>query len=582
MIAWLEPVISGEMMFTAQTVQTFTDIGFTVGSTTGQTIDVTGTTWTSSYSYTQTGTIVTGEDENTGLSTTTTSGEDSGQTTSQQTYTLQTSTTTTFDIGSTYTIETALETTKWTTASVETGEEGAISFFTTATTVLGKTTSFETSSSTALQVEVLSDSTVVANTFNTVILCNHSEVAMILTENSYWSDWDGIGFAADNTTTGTRLTMSASVSTLAIQLFDQEETSITEEQSSQTMSSSVSYQTTNDSTTETLTRYTYSILPNSTQSYTQRGQSIVNSQTEGTTTLVYPFNHHGNTSTEISFVRFSTTQLQVLLNGNTYSELASALRIGVPESLVKTTVTLPNDYTFATVQDSDITVQAGGNSTRAANEHLLELQARQQEGLFAYDFGNFGIAHIVKPYGILDADNSGGFATINATSFSIPHLAYVNRQVPLMNFQNARALRTLTEYSDDSATISGNTITYTVTGTQKTESQEIAIGGNVQTGVVATKFVLGGTPEESATIYQSCPRGVFSLVRGSSTTTTVMGGDSTSIAPEESQETSVILPIPYITLKGRTIFGVNAVVYNNQVIPSYSRPEYEYQSQSAY
>jgi hypothetical protein len=213
---------------------------------------------------------------------------------------------------------------------------------------------------------------------------------------------------------------------------------------------------------------------------------------------------------------------------------------------------------------------------------LLELQARQQEGLFAYDFGNFGIAHIVKPYGILDADNSGGFATINATSFSIPHLAYVNRQVPLMNFQNARALRTLTEYSDDSATISGNTITYTVTGTQKTESQEIAIGGNVQTGVVATKFVLGGTPEESATIYQSCPRGVFSLVRGSSTTTTVMGGDSTSIAPEESQETSVILPIPYITLKGRTIFGVNAVVYNNQVIPSYSRPEYEYQSQSAY
>jgi len=400
---------------------------------------------------------------------------------------------------------------------------------------------------------------------------------MILTKNSYWSDWDGIGFAAEDTTTGTRLTMSASVNNREIQLFDRAALSITQEQPIQTMSFGVSYQRTNSSTTETLTRVTYSILPNSTQSYTQPGQNIVNSQTVATTTLRFPFVHYGNTSTEVSFVRSSVTQMQVLVNGNTYSALAQVLSAGAPESFVKTTVTLPNDYTFETVQNASVTVAAGGNSTHAANKDLLEIEGRRQENLFGYDFGNFGIAHIVKPYGIIDGDNSGAFVTINETSFAVPHLAYVSRQAPLLNFDNARALRTLTEYSDDSLTISENAITYTVQGTEKTASQEIAIDGNMQTGVVATKIVLGGTPEKSATIYQSCPRGVFSLVKGTITTTTVMNGDATSIGPEESCETSVILPIPYVTFKGRTRAGVNALVFNNQIIPSYSRPEYEYQ-----
>ena len=151
-----------------------------------------------------------------------------------------------------------------------------------------------------------------------------------------------------------------------------------------------------------------------------------------------------------------------------------------------------------------------------------------------------------------------------------------------MNFEFARALRTLTEYSDESVTISGKSLTYTVDATQATESQVISVEGEAQTGVVATKSVLGGTPEASATIYQSAPRGVFSLVKETETTTTVMAGGSTSIAPEEQWETSALFPIPHVSFAGRSRAGVNALVFNNQSVVTYVQPVYEYQSQSAY
>lgn len=585
MIVWGEPAIRGEMQFTAKTEQSSTiENGSTRHSTTALTIDVTGTTQTESSSFTffRTGTAVAGQSPNTSQITTTSTNSGSASTsfTFAQTRLPATSTTTSANVFVTVTQPTTYETTKWTSELLGSGTATTVNFVSTETTLTDVDVSL-VESTTVFNAGTATDTEgVTANVFDTVILCDHSEVAMIMTSYIELSDWDRSGLLAGNTTTGTRLTLFAQVKTRSVELFDV--STPTSSQSIQTTTFSTTFHQTTEFFASTFYDYKYSQLPNATSSYTLSVNSIVLSETQITSTLQFQFGHVGNTEKITTFYRMPQTSLNVFLDGRTAARLVALnfANLNAPEQILSEEVTIANDITHATEETVNAaagfgrTIQAGGNSTAINTQHL-QLACREQENLLAYDNRNLGQAWIVKPYGIVNGNSSAGFATITGTTFTETHMAYLSRHVPFINFESPRALRSLTTSSNDSFTIENDSITYTVTGSAQTTSQLISIEGEHQTGVVATKFVLGGSPEESATIYQSAPRGVFSLLAGDQTTTTLMADSHTVIEHPQTSATSVLLPVPYLTLSGNAFENGRVLVFHNQVIPSYAAAEYE-------
>jgi hypothetical protein len=584
MITWQQPNIRGEMLFTARTQQssitTLLGGGITGRSTTAETIDVTGTTitWSDSFTLYQTGTNVITAGTNTLVQTTTSTNSNSASSyfTSANLLIPETSTTVSATVFVRTTSSTTYETSAWTSALLGSGTATTVSFVSTDAT-FNDIGSYATESTTVLTTKTITNTEgVVANVHDTVVLCKNSQVAMMMTSYTNLSDWNGSGIAATNTTTGTILTIPPQVSSKNVSLHNF--TAPTFSQAQQTVTFSKTYERVTQSSQTTLYEYFYSVLPNETISYTRPINSIITSQTQQTLTLESSFSHVANTQTIKFFYRLPQTSIDVLLDGRTMAGLSqlSPYVVGEVEQIAFQTVTTSNNITHATGTTSNRTIEAGGNSTFLETKHL-QLACREQENIIGYGYNNrnVGQAWIVKPYGVVGGSISGGFATISDTTFTESHMVYLSRHVPFLNFDVPRALRSLAGSSNNSFTIQDGTITYTVTGSEKTTSQQISIEGEYQTGVVATKFVLGGEPEQSATIYQSAPRGVFSILKDQQATTTLMNGEHSVIAYPQTSATSVMLPIPYVTATGGPLLDGRVLVFHNQVIPRHSAEEYE-------
>jgi hypothetical protein len=196
MIQWLEPTIRGGMEFTASTKVT----AASQGTTNWLTVNATGTTESGFVTGSNSGTQQTGQGTNIGTITTSTSTAFSNSATYQNELIAYTSTTDTITYSKVDTTTTTSELSVW-TASIYSGsnDKTSASFYTITSFATDKTTSYFETTSTI--TSAASTSTVVANVYDTVVLCEQSEIAMVQTQYTPWEAWDGIGMVANNTIT---------------------------------------------------------------------------------------------------------------------------------------------------------------------------------------------------------------------------------------------------------------------------------------------------------------------------------------------------------------------------------------------
>lgn len=568
MIQWLKPVVRGSMSFTKSGAQTTAGDTFSGSTAAHGTTNVTGITTSSSFFSSSSWTFVTGGGTNTGTSGSSSSASNSESSSYYKT-TLPsyTSATTTIETIWTSTTETTRTTTGWTTDTLSTNDTNSatFTFATTEKTVSATSISFVNTSTSALAVT--EDGTAVANVYDTIYMAERDQYAVAVTSTPPYVDgWNGVGMIASGTISGTRITRSAVVNDSSVMVLPASGGS--QSIGAQTESSAFSYSSfATGQTTSTTSIYNYSQLPNATTTYEYMRQPLTQKQFSEAITFEYGFVHQGNTVTKAVARHWNETEFGIVENGSTYRAFSSGA--GGKKITIKT-VTELCDAVFVETYE-----QAGGNTTYVETKETLGLHhfgAGVNVALMPYNETPPQVCYIVKPYGVINSNNKGGFVTITGTTFqSVEPFALASRDVPLSwNYDNERALRTLTTTSNDSFTLSGNSITYTVTGSVGTSSQQVSVSGSHATGIVATKPVLGGSPEESATFYQFCPRGLYYKQQGTATSTTIMDGSYTKLEHGDSADTMMLHNAMFFSYSGSPV-----LFFTSPWTPNISQMPYE-------
>jgi hypothetical protein len=456
----------------------------------------------------------------------------------------------------------------WTTqAETETTQTADFSFTTTSTSFTEIRASFVNATRTATRVTALTsvnnddpeftyaeESTVPANVYDTIIEAEGNEFFLYYTGGVELSAWDGVGVPATNIDRGTRLTLQATVESENII-----NNTATQSLAVAELTTSFPYHTVGASSSATeATRWTNkTVFPPATflQTFTLLSQT-----TESTTTTRLrssgTITHYGNTRAVLrrAFLGGLTTYTGVLNDGRTFSQRNFDLLHG-------------QQLTFEDTEVTGVFWEGGnGNTTNEVNAaQRLRLVGskidRFDEGFLFVPEG--GTCSVVKPVGAVLGSSTGSYFTVAdeaAPSFTGSNFyAKISRDVE----EDGLALWTLLNTENASFTISETKYIWTTTTASEgttvatTSSAAIQVIGDAQTRIVATKNVLGGTPEESATFYQRVPAGVY---LDNSENYVTMSGDATSFT--DSQPTSFLRAVPFLTNFGQPL----AIVDRNSIL----------------
>jgi hypothetical protein len=354
-------------------------------------------------------------------------------------------------------------------------------------------------------------------------------------------DWAWQPMAASGYTTGgTRLTMTAPVFTSSVLL--------AHSSASQTLAvSQITTQTPyHTSATESLTdaRSSFKTTAFPPQTFEIVGPNIattlIETQTAQTIRRAATFTHYGNTKTDASAAILRTTCTDVLQDGRTFSQSRNPFGILFETQTTanfSTTLTTPVYLTESNVSASGNTsfVKDRNNAIGIVGSRLLEILDFNRK----LEIEGIGTCKIVKPHGVVLGSQTGQSFTADAPSFSASVYGQASRQVTGDELDGVSALWTFATTSNNSFTLSSDGLTFTtLNGTSRTTSSaSVSVTGTAKTAVVASKSVLGGSPEEAATFYQFAYPGVYSFGDGQFTTIT---GYATKI--EHGETTATFVP----------------------------------------
>jgi hypothetical protein len=458
----------------------------------------------------------------------------------------------------------------WTTqAQTQSTQTADFSFTTTSISFTAIAASFVNATRTVTRVTALTsvnnddpeftyteESTVPANVYDTIIEAEGNEYFLYYTGGVELSDWDGVGIPATaDVMRGTRLTLEATV--VNEDIINQTSTA---SDAVAEITSSFPYHTVlvSSSETEAVSWTNKTVFPPATFLQTI---TFLTETTESTTTSrlrsAQTITHNGNTRTVLRRRPLGglTTFIGLLNDGRTFSERNFDLFHG-------------EQLTFEDVEATGLVYGAAGNGNTTGEVNTFQrlrlvgskLDFADEGFLFVPEGGTCSVA---KPVGAVLSGSSGSYFTVadgNAPSFTGSNFyAQLSRAVE----DDALALWTLLNTENASFTISETKYIWTTTSASEgttvatTSSAAIQVSGDLSTRIVATKNVLGGTPEESATFYQRVSAGVYLDNEENYVT---MSGDVTSFT--ESQPTSFLRAAPFLTSAGQPL----AIVDRNSLL----------------
>jgi hypothetical protein len=448
----------------------------------------------------------------------------------------------------------------WTTQTDETNSTKTADFkFTTTSkslTDIRPTTIAATR--TVTQGTALSGATTPANVYDTIIEAEGNEHFLYYTEGQHTSEWNGVGLPVTGVLRGTRLTLEATVETESIISNTVSQTLAIAEITTQVPRHILATGSAQTSATIWTNKTVFppaTFLQTITFS-TGTTESFVTSRLRAAATIT----HYGNTRTVVRrpFLAALTTYTGLLNDGRTVSTLNNDLLVGGQ-------ITFLDTETFGEYIEN-----ASGNTTFVPEQSLRlrvvasAVGAGQEGFVFPYEGG---ACSVVRPVGALLSSSTGSYfsvASANAPSFTgFSFYAKVSRAVEEDDF----ALWTLLNTKNDSFTISETQYVWTTTTSSSdttlatTASSPIAVAGESTLRVVATKNVLGGAPEKSATFYERVPAGVYLDDNNNYST---MGGEVSSYT--EARETVHLRAVPVLTNRGNplAVLDRNSILRNGE------------------
>lgn len=542
MITRFIPTVRGEMLFSVTAVgdhRTYTTK-----------INVTGTTW--STTYFQTYSYEEGEATKTTTSTSTNS------LTSQQTLSsFFTTTQSTISFVSTELSHTFGHYV-YSTQTKTTDEENTQSWTTDETILTAEGTRAAITSAEGVKTVQSSSTTAVGNCYDTELICQSNEYLLVMDGTIPASGWSGNPMATEGMAVATsQTTLAADVKSSSVFVYG-----TAEQESIGGQNKTYSILCDTGGGYSSFDSFNFSVFPPTKEGpfgeYSTKEEEYFGEQYN-----ILAFNHYGNTKLATLWFYEGKSFVSVTPGGQSFRQIAPGW-----SAAMSTKITVPTPAEF----------EGTGNTTYINTEQLLGLTPPVSFDLVRWLYVVSGVK-IAKPIGVIYDGKSGAMFTADAeipSSSASGHYALVGRTPEtwgnglsafnehdrfLFQHNYLYNLFTLFTTSNETWSLSGNSFTWTTTTateagytTETTSSAKLGVSGQLRTRVVATKTVLGGSPEKSATFYQAVPRGVYFNQNGETVSTT---GGAESWEYPETRETYVLRPCAYIEADGAQTLTVS-------------------------
>lgn len=521
------PTIRGDMEFVAVTQAQSPVSGGTTYS-----VNVTGTTWSTSTSKSPTSIS-----SNVFSDSATAAKTIPSYVTAETTQTIYGTTTGTTEGTKTY----------WTTATAS-GEQ-SLSFIQSAST-FQDTQDYSSFQRTDTTISTTATVTVTANCVDTVYIAENNEWLMALTAPFFASNWDGkLIDANDYVEKGSQITMTADVRQVGVVVVYP--TAVISGITTPSSTTQISYESLSDTGASTQTAVDFLQFPNKTSAYESPTFSRFElvQTIEGVTTESEFINHYGNTQSRTVWITRATTESYWTPDDyRTYSAYVTTA------ASVQTTVTTPSIY-----------IDGG-----SAHGNTTEINDKQKLGLyFNAGAGNNEARCVVsKEYGVRLGDDRGLYFTLGDTVTVASSGVYA--AIDRANSYLQNQIVTLLTASNADFTLSSNSLTWTTTTledgetVETTSSQTVQVEGEPATGIVTVKSVIGGQPEEGATFWDFIDRGAYYNESGEFTT---FSNSWRSYSSGENYPTSALTKAWHIGLESFS----DVVTVERNLVPPYEQ-----------